>query len=151
MTVCGGRRRMFKHEIIYLLSLFWLLLKNVLFQIISYVIEGFMKGTGYPLPKLIHCQYSASCAESLSFCLCMFTASWVELKSFRFKGHRWPNWEVTIWSWQAGFKYTPVFPKQANVSLKCIPNKATTATESSFQREWLERLCFGISQLCLLF
>lgn len=73
MTVCGGRRRMFKHEIIYLLSLFWLLLKNVLFKIISYVIEGFMKGTGYPLPKLIHCQYSASCAVSLSFCLCIHT------------------------------------------------------------------------------
>lgn len=53
---------MFKHEIIYLLSLILIAVKkNVLFKIISYVIEGFMKGTGYPLPKLIHCQYSASC------------------------------------------------------------------------------------------
>lgn len=73
MPVCGGRRRMFKHEIIYLLSLFWLLLKNVLFQIISYVIESFMKGTGYPSPKLIHCQHSASCAVSLCFSLCIHT------------------------------------------------------------------------------
>ena len=62
---------MFKHEIIYLLSLFWLLLKNVLFQIVSYVIESFMKVT--EAPKLIHCQHSASCDVSLSFSLCIHT------------------------------------------------------------------------------
>lgn len=66
-------KRMFKHEIIYLLSLFWLLAaKNVLFKIISYVIEGFMKGTGYPLPKDPLSIFSLMCCI-IDFSVCVYT------------------------------------------------------------------------------